>query len=120
MNTPSDTPRTDARMEYDASDLDCTINFARELERELNAALARAEKAEAQRAANFQSLEICAMHCDDARAEVKRLKEKQQRARQVLEKIVNEARRIYGNTEDKDIELFFEDLIYIISYTTKP
>jgi hypothetical protein len=73
MTTQSNTPRTDARMEYDASDLDCTINFARELERELNAALARAEKAEAERAANFQSLEICAMHCDEARAMVKRV-----------------------------------------------
>jgi hypothetical protein len=34
---------------------------------------ARAEKAEAERAANFESLQICAQHCDDARAMVKSL-----------------------------------------------
>ena len=73
MNTLSDTPRTDALVVYDASDLIITLEFARNMERKLNAALARAEKAEAERAANFESLQICAQHCDDARAMVKSL-----------------------------------------------
>ena len=73
MNTLSDTPRTDALVVYDASDLIITLEFARNMERKLNAALARAEKAEAERAANFESLQICAQHCDDARAMVKTL-----------------------------------------------
>ena len=127
MNTQSNTPRTDEERwiwQHPHYHVDSpkwvSIDFARTLERELNAAIARAEKAEAERAANFKSLEICAMHCDDARAEVKRLQEKNKRSRQVLEKIADDARRIYSNTEDKDLEFFLEDLIYIISETTKP
>ena len=42
----SDTPRTDCGMEFDDSDLDSTRNFARQLERELDAANERIKRLE--------------------------------------------------------------------------
>jgi molecular chaperone GrpE (heat shock protein) len=60
------------------------------------------------------------MHCDDARAEVKRLQEKHKRSRQVLENITDYARRIQPTIQDEDHKNFLEDLIWVISETTKP
>ena len=101
MNTPSNTPRTDEeRCNYHVNSPQwVSLKFAQTLERELNAALARAEKAEAQ---------------------VDRLQEKHKRARQVLENITDYARRIQPTSQDEDHRNFLEDLIWVISETTKP
>lgn len=42
----SDTPRTDAGLEYDDTTVDCVKDFARQLERELNAAQDRIKRLE--------------------------------------------------------------------------